>query len=212
MAELAFEQQVILTLLDKGLFAAIGIALTVWGLRLVEGYKAKEATRLEATKAGETLRVEVTKEKVKKIEAIWSEFSDLETELTRIVWDTSQVRGEAIRQLAEGGQLKPGPKGLPADERAIEEIAIPQLKLEILPRILQLEARRQQIRHKIDVVDRFWLGATIASDLLARTNIYGNIFDRLKAFEPSPFEGVPKLSERDDVDRFVDALLKKADS
>jgi len=210
LADLPFDQQVILTILDKGLFMVIAVALTVIGTRIVEGYKAREAIRLEATKTAETFRIEVAKEKVKKIEKIWSEFYELETEITRIVWDTSQVRGEATRQLIEAGLLKPALQDHPEDQAEIEKTAMPRLTAEILPRISALEALRKRLRHKIDVVDRFWLGATIATDLLARTNIYGDLFERLKTFKVRSLEGAPKLSERDDVDKFVDALVRKS--
>ncbi len=143
-----FSDQVLLTLLDKGLLALV-VALAAFLLsRSLGRYKSSQAVRVEAAKL-----------RISKLSTLWEALDDISSEFPVLLWAMGSIEIEERRQLSDENLLQG------AQQKSYPPIAIDRFTSEVLPRIDQLLVRIADAKRKIQS-NRFWLGEKLLADHL----------------------------------------------
>ena len=198
MPDLSFVQQVQLAAIDKLLLGGvIGIAGLV-GSRILERFKSNES-----------LRVELSKRKAEKLAEVWTEFDQIESKATDLVFKIGNLRAEAWTAV-KGPYILPRFTDLHEwpEDSAVEEVVKPRLDSVILPEILQLNRRAERLAEMI-TQNRFWLGRAVADVLFARCGTVKRYLSTMADYKAAPLrEEAATLREQSkgDLDTFLRSI------
>jgi hypothetical protein len=154
---MTLSDQLLITIVDKGLLAVLLLFFALWANRALERYKTRQH-----------LLAEVAKRRVERIGLVWDEISKLETLILHIPWRIGSLALEELRRA--------GAKDIPAapPEKAADLISLfhPPISLS-LPRSFteRVEKEISPLFEEVNVVgevvsktisgNRFWLGSEL---------------------------------------------------